>query len=331
MLYGWKGKMLRVDLAEKKIVKESLPEEWMRKYIGCRGINDIILYNEAGPNVHAFDSNNRLIFGTGPLDGTPIGNGRVSIQTKHPSGYIAEGGFGGDWGPELKYAGYDNIVIENKSNKPVYLYINDDEVEVRDATHLWGKDVLETTKAIKSETEIPDIKVACIGPAGENLVARAKVFNEHHAACRGCGTIMGDKKLKAIAVHGTGSVKLSDPVEYLRVYRQIRQILDLKDTADYFVPAWSFMSSLLMLDGFNELGWMQAYNAQRGSLKNALTGEEYIEKYVVKPKGGFCCIFPGGGRRFEVCRCHGRRKRRGVCICCCISGTYLMGCITKNP
>ena len=300
MLYGWKGKILRVDLAEKKVVKEALPEEWMRKYIGCRGINDIILYNEAGPNVHAFDPNNKLIFGTGPLDGTPIGNGRVSIQTKHPSGYIAEGGFGGDWGPELKFAGYDVIVIEKKSNKPVYLYINDDEVEVRDATHLWGKDVLETTKAIKSEAEIPDIKVACIGPAGENLVARAKVFNEHHAGCRGCGTIMGDKKLKAIAVHGTGSVKLSNPVEYLRVYREIRKILDLKDTADYFVPAWSFMSANLMLEGFNELGWMHAYNAQRGSLENALTGEEYIEKYVVKPKGGFCCPFPAGGRRFEV-------------------------------
>ena len=175
MPYGWEKTILRVDLAERKIVKQPLPEEWMRKYMGCRGINDIILYSEVGPDVHAFDSDNKLIFGTGPLDGTPIGMGRVSVQTKQPNGCIAEGGFGGDWGPELKYAGYDHCVIEKKANRPVYLYINGDEVELRDATHLWGKDVLETTKAIKQETGIPEIKVVCIGQAGENLVARAKV------------------------------------------------------------------------------------------------------------------------------------------------------------
>lgn len=300
MPYGWGKTILRVDLAERKIVKQPLPEEWMRKYMGCRGINDIILYSEVGPDVHAFDSDNKLIFGTGPLDGTPIGMGRVSVQTKQPNGCIAEGGFGGDWGPELKYAGYDHCVIEKKANRPVYLYINGDEVELRDATHLWGKDVLETTKAIKQETGIPEIKVVCIGQAGENLVARAKVFYEHHSGGRGCGTIMGDKKLKAIAVRGSGGVKVSDPVEYLRVFREIRNVLDLKDTADIFVPGWSFMSANLMLEGFNEMGWLMAYNAQRGSLKNALTGEEYLQEYVVKPKTGFCCPYPGCGRRFEV-------------------------------
>ncbi|MCG7854063.1 MAG: aldehyde ferredoxin oxidoreductase family protein [Methanosarcinaceae archaeon] len=300
MAYGWTRRLLRVDLTEKTIVKENLPKEWMRKYIGCRGINDIILYSEAGPDVHAFDPENRLIFGTGPLDGTPVGMGRVSIQTKHPEGYICEGGFGGDWGPELKFAGYDHIVIQGKSVKPVYLYINDDEIELRDATHLWGKDVLETTKAIKEEVGIPDIKVACIGQAGENLVARAKVFNKHHSGGRGCGTVMGDKKLKAIAVMGSGSVKISDPHEYLKAFRAIKGVLDLKDASDYFVPGWSFMSANLMLEGFNELGWLHAHNAQKGSLENALKGEEYIEKYVVKPKGGFCCPFPACGRRFEV-------------------------------
>ncbi|MFC1907825.1 aldehyde ferredoxin oxidoreductase family protein [Chloroflexota bacterium] len=300
MTYGWKGKILRVNLSNKRTVEEALPKEWMRKYIGCRGMNDIILYNEAGPHVHAFDAENRLIFGTGPLDGTPIGLGRVSITSKHPEGYIAEGGFGGDWGPELKYAGYDHIVVEGKSEAPVYLYINDGTVEIRDSRHLWGKDVMETTKSIKYETGIPDIKSACIGQAGEKLVARAKVFHEHHSGGRGCGTIMGDKKLKAIAVHGTGGVELSDATEYLRAYREIAKHLDIKDTADYFVPSWSFMSSQQLLDGFNELGWLHAYNAQRGSLENALTGGEYLDKYVVKPKTGFCCLFPACGRRFEV-------------------------------
>ena len=300
MTYGWKGTLLRVDLTQRTTVREKLPEEWMRKYIGCRGINDVILYNESGPEIHAFDPENILIFGTGPLDGTPIGMGRVSIQTKHPEGHICEGGFGGDWGPELKFAGYDHIVVQGKSAKPVYLYINDGKIELRDATHLWGKDVLETTKAIKKEVGAADIKVACIGQAGERLVARAKVFNKHHSGGRGCGTVMGDKKLKAIAVGGSESVKVSNPDEYLRIYRTIRDVLNLKETSDYFVPGWSFMSANLMLEGFNELGWLHAHNAQKGSLENALKGEEYLEKFAVKPKGGFCCPFPACGRRFEV-------------------------------
>jgi len=300
MLYGWKGKILRVDLADRKIVEEDLPDEWRKKYIGCRGINDTILYKEVGPDVDPFSPENKLIFGTGPLDGTPIGLGRVSVQTKHPNRYIGEGGFGGYWGPELKFAGYDFIVIEKKSDEPVYLYINDNEVDFRDAKHLWGKDTRETTKIIKNETGIPDIQVACIGQAGENLVARAKVMHDNHAGGRGCGTIMGDKKLKAIAVRGSGGVKISDPTEYLRIYREIKKMLDLRKANDMFVPAWSFMSANLMLQGFNELGWLMAYNAQRGSLENALTGEEYLQKYVVKPKTGFCCPFPACGRRFEV-------------------------------
>ena len=95
MLYGWKGKILRVDLEEKKVSQEELPEEWKKKYMGCRGINSIILYNEVGPNVHPFSSDNKLIFGTGPLEGIPVGMGRVSVQTKHPNRFIGEGGAGG--------------------------------------------------------------------------------------------------------------------------------------------------------------------------------------------------------------------------------------------
>jgi aldehyde:ferredoxin oxidoreductase len=301
MLYGWKGKILRVDLADRQVVKEDLPEEWMSKYMGCRGINDIILYNEVGPDIDPFSPKNKLIFGTGPLEGTPIGMGRVSVQTKHPKGFISEGGAGGDWAPELKFAGYDFIVLENKSETPVYLFVNDDEVEIRDAKHLWGEDTREKKVMIREETGIPEIKVASIGQAGENLLSDAKViFTQDHAGGRGCGTIMGDKKLAAIAVRGTGGVAVKDPTRFLKAYREVRKLLDLKDTIDVMVPSWAFFSAIMLGPPFIENGWAHVHNAQRGRIENPLRPEEYLLKHVTRPETGFCCPFPACGRRFEV-------------------------------
>lgn len=268
MMYGWKGKILRVDLAKKKIAKENLPEEWTRKYMGCRGINDIILYNEVGPEVDPFSPGNKLIFGTGPLEGTPVGMGRLSIQTKHVRRYIAEGGSGGDWAAELKFAGYDFIIVEKKSETPVYLFINNDEVEIRDAKHLWGIDTKETNVILRNNLGIPDIQVASIGPGGERLVADAKVFfTLDHSGGRGCGTIMGDKNLKAIAVHGTGGVAVKDPIKFLQAYRRIRKLLDLKDTIDVFIPGWAFLGPNVILQPFNEHGWVRDIIAKKEGWK----------------------------------------------------------------
>ncbi|MEM3488689.1 MAG: aldehyde ferredoxin oxidoreductase N-terminal domain-containing protein, partial [Nitrososphaerota archaeon] len=111
-LYGWKGRILRVNLSTGKVSKHDLPKEWMRDYVGCRGINARILFGEVEPGIDSFGPENKLIFGTGPLEGTPIGMGRVSITTRSDRGCVAEGGFGGFWGPELKYAGYDHVVVE---------------------------------------------------------------------------------------------------------------------------------------------------------------------------------------------------------------------------
>ncbi|MBT3254885.1 MAG: aldehyde ferredoxin oxidoreductase family protein [Deltaproteobacteria bacterium] len=301
MSYGWMGKILRVDLANRTITKEELPREWMEQYIGCRGINDIILYQEVGPDVDPFSEDNKLIFGTGPLEGTPIGMGRISIQTKHPNRFIAEGGAGGFWGAQLKFAGYDFIVVEKKSETPVYLMIEDDRVELRDATHLWGKDTRKKYRMLREETGLRDVQVGSIGPAGENLVANAKVqFTLDHSGGKGCGTIMGDKKLAAIAVHGTGRVPVKDGEAFLAAYRQFRRNLHLKDTIDVFVPSWSFNSANMLLELFNENGWVHALNAQKGTAEPMLNDVEYLDKYVTRPHGCFCCPFPGEGRRFEV-------------------------------
>jgi len=303
MGFGWKGKILRVDLTERRALKEDLPEEWTRKYIGGRGINALILYKEVGPGVDPFSQGNKLIFGTGPLEGTPVSMGRVSVQTKHPRGCIGEGGAGGHWAAELKFAGYDFVVIEGRSEVPVYLLIDDDHVEIRDAAHLWGKDTREKDLIIRDETGIQGIQVACIGQAGERLVADAKVvFTLDHTGGRGCGTIMGDKKLAAIAVRGSGGVSVKDPEGFLRSYRRMRKLLDLKEATDPFLPGFAFMSANQLLQVFNENGWLHAYNAQRGSIEDFLSGEEYLAEYITRPETSFCCPLPACGRRFEVRR-----------------------------
>lgn len=143
--------------------------------------------------------------------------------------------------------------------------------------------------------------MASIGPGGERLVADAKVFfTLDHSGGRGCGTIMGDKNLKAIAVHGTGGVAVKDPIKFLQAYRRIRKLLDLKDTIDVFIPGWAFLGPNVILQPFNEHGWAQGYNCQKGRMENSLIGEEYLSKYVTRPETGFCCPFPACGRRFEV-------------------------------
>jgi len=301
MTDGWKGKILRVDLAEGKINTEALPEEWRRAYIGCRGICDILLYREVGPEVNPFSAKNKLILGTGPLEGTPIGMGRVSVQTKHPNRFIGEGGAGGHWGAALKFAGYDFLVIENKAETPSYLFIHDDQVEIRDGKDLWGKDTHEKCALIREKTGISNIQVACIGQAGERKVANAKVvFTLDHTGGRGCGTVMGDKRLAAIAVHGTGSVSLRNPQVFLDAYRRFRKVLNLKNTMDPFLPGYAFMSANQQIHIFNEKGWVHACNAQRGSIEDLITGEDYIAEHVTRPETSFCCPLPACGRRFEL-------------------------------
>lgn len=301
MLKGWKGKILRINLNSKKISKEELPGEWMLKYIGGRGINDIILYNEVGPNIDPFSRKNKLIFSVGPLEGTPIGMGKVSIQTKHPNRFIGEGGSGGHWGSAIKFAGYDVLIIEDKAESPVYILINDDHVEIRDARNLWGLSTREKIDKIQSGTNSYSVQVACIGQAGERLVAHSKIiFTYDHAGCRGCGTIMGDKKLAAIAVHGTGGVSIYDSERFLEYYRKFRKLLDLRETIDPYLPGYAFMSANQVLQNYNENGWLHAYNAQKGSIEGFLNGEEYIADYVTRPETSFCCPLPACGRRFEI-------------------------------
>jgi aldehyde:ferredoxin oxidoreductase len=207
---GWTGKVLRVDLTTGKITKEDMMA--YKDYLGGTGLAYKILWDEVTPETKAWSPENRIIFGVGPLTGTgaPM-SGRVSVTTLWPvtQGELpATGHMGGHWGAELKFSGYDSLIIQGKAEKPVWIYINDDKVEIRDAGRLWGNGIFRTTAEICQEIG-NDAHVAAIGQAGENMVRLSCVMNDRSHSAGGVGSVMGSKNLKAIAVKGSGSLKIA--------------------------------------------------------------------------------------------------------------------------
>jgi len=217
MTIGYIGKILDVNLSVKQVVPVRLEQGVVRDFLGGTGLGIKILYDEVGPDVDPLSLNNVVVIATGPLSGTTApANGRTDAITKSPlTGILGRGNFGGWWGPRLKLAGFEAVVVRGKSDSPVYLWINDDVVELRSAEHLWGKDNWETTDALKKELG-NDISVLSIGQAGENLVKFAcPVADYYHAPGRShVGCVMGAKKLKAIAVRGTGEVPIANPERF---------------------------------------------------------------------------------------------------------------------
>ena len=300
--YGWKGKILRVDLSRSKIIKQELPKEYCRDFIGCRGINSKILYDEVGPNIHPTDPNNLLIWGTGPLDGTPIGMGRYSVTTKGLRMSIAEGGLGGFFSPELKFAGYDFIVVKGKSKNPVYIWIDDENVEIRDASNLWGKTTWETDRIIKEEIGDPDIQICYIGPAAENMVHSAPLISGlTHSGCRsGFGEIMADKKLKAIAVRGSGGIELAKPDRFMELLEELYEYFKPENVMDPWYLTYLTGPPHIYIG--NELGNIPTRNAQQMGFENSkdISGEYFFEKYYKRRRACFGCFLIGQSSWYEV-------------------------------
>jgi len=167
---AWQEKILRVNLTDGTCTSEPLNMDWALDFLGQRGLASKYLAEEVDPKVDPLSPDNKLIFATGPLTGTNAStSSRYMVVTKGPlTGAMTTSNSGGKWGPELKFAGYDLLILTGASPKPVWLWIQDDHVELRDAAHLWGKGVFETEDLLKSETGVPDASVAAIGPAGEN-------------------------------------------------------------------------------------------------------------------------------------------------------------------
>ena len=213
-MYAYAGKILHVDLSAEKVWEEKLSPERVKKLLGGRGVNAALLFELTKPGIDPLGEENVLIFGTGALSGTfAPSSGRMTITAKGPATNLyLKSSVGGHFAPELKFAGYDYLVIRGKARCPVYLWIQGGNVTFCDAIHLWGKDVQETEELIQEELKEGRVEIACIGPAGENLVKFAAIMVGHNSAGRGgLGAVLGAKKLKAIAVQGHRPVEIARP------------------------------------------------------------------------------------------------------------------------
>jgi len=212
--YGYLGRILRVNLSKDKLSIEYPDEIFYRRYLGGEGFVAYYLLKELKPGIDPLGPENKLIFAAGPVTGVPIaGNSRNSIGAKSPlTGGFGESEVGGYWGAELKHAGFDAVIIEGKASSPVYLWIHDGEAEIRDASHIWGLETGDAQRVIREELNDNLVRVALIGPGGENLVRYACVMVDlKDAAGRtGMGAVMGSKNLKAVAVRGSGRIEVSD-------------------------------------------------------------------------------------------------------------------------
>ncbi len=238
MRYAETGFDLEIDLTRGNIERVQTDPELTRLYLGGQGAAAEILWERVPPEVEPFSPDNLLIFSAGLLAATPVpGANRTCVSSISPqSNLYVDSGFEGFFGPELKHAGYDKIVIRGKSSGLVYLWIHDDQVEIRDASHLRGKSPQETAALIQRELKDPKLQVAAIGIAGENKVCQASIEHANTSASRGVGVIMGDKGLKAIAVRGTKDLNIAQPAELFEIcIRQYREIYDNPSCGDVFL------------------------------------------------------------------------------------------------
>ena len=237
MSYGWTGFSLEVDLTNGRIEKRVRSAEFEASFLGGKGANAKLFWDRVPPDTPSFSPENLLIFGSGMLTGTfaPAAN-RAAVTTISPVTHLLTyASIGGFWAAELRYAGYDDIVISGKSPHPVYLWIQNDHVEIRDAHGLWGKDTLETRRLLRKAVHNDRAQVLCIGPAGENKVNMASIEHDYGASASrsGVGAVMGDKKLKAIVVQGTGDIHLARPADFhaacLRILQRIGKLREFVD------------------------------------------------------------------------------------------------------
>jgi len=231
MRYAETGFNLEIDLSIGSIERVETDPRLTKLHLGGLGTNAKILWDRVPPEVEPFSPDNLLIFSTGLLCGTPApGCNRTIVSTFSPQTLLmAYSMMGGFWAPELKYAGYDKVIIRGKSPNLVYLWINDDKVEIRDASHLQGKGTTETTGLIRQELNEPKAQVAAIGLAGENRVYFASIEQGRSSASRGgIGAVMGDKGLKAIAVHGTKDVNIARPDEFMGLCNEVLEYIQFR-------------------------------------------------------------------------------------------------------
>ncbi|MCK5767705.1 MAG: aldehyde ferredoxin oxidoreductase family protein [Candidatus Atribacteria bacterium] len=291
MSYGYTGNILHINLSTKEIWVEHPEETFYRTYWGGRALALYYMLKYIKPKTDPLSPDNLLIFAPSVITGTPApAIPRYTVCAKSPlTGAEGEAEAGGWWGSELKKAGFDAIIIKGASSDPVYLYIKDGKIEIKDATSLWGKETAVVQQLIREELKDNRIRVAQIGPAGENLVRFANIVNElkHFNGRNGLGAVMGSKKLKAIAVRGTQPIKLYNKEKIKEVTKQITsRIMDnplSRSLRELGTPA--------TVRSFYETGCLPSYNWTTGYFKEGenLTAETYNKTILKKIEGCFAC------------------------------------------
>jgi aldehyde:ferredoxin oxidoreductase len=304
--YGWTGRHIRVDLTNSDVqVVEDNPDV-MKNYLGARGLGIKYMMDEIDPKIDAFEPQNRFVIATGPLTCMPPAGNRTYFVTKSPlTGGIANAGVGGYFGSELKFAGFDFIIIQGKAGRPVYLWINNDKIELRGAEHIWGKGTEESEELLIAETD-PMAHIAAIGPAGENLVRLANVITGGVTGARaagrgGVGAVMGSKNLKAVVARGTGGLKLADMAGFKQ---HVGKALDFwNNPTESCVKVLADHGTIGVVSFTNDLGILPTRNFQTGVFEGAdkISGETFAEKYSVRgatpSKACFAC--PAGCARLS--------------------------------
>jgi len=300
---GYIGQLLRVNLNNKGISKEELREDLAREFVGGVGLSARILYEELPPGIDPLGPENKLVMMTGPVNGTMIpAASRSSFCAKSPyTKSFFHSIFGGFLGPELKFAGYDGLIVEGQADRPVYIWIDDDRVEIRDASHLWGKDPFTAEDTLRKEIGDEEIHIATIGLAGEEKAPYAMILCDIRASGRGgMGAVMGSKNLKAIAIRGTGGVTVPN---MLQVYNTAVRINKLFVT-NPAVQGLSGYGTPRNVAAMNEGGILPTRNWQTETFKGMknITGEAMREQVVKGHRACFACsinctkysVVPGG-------------------------------------
>lgn len=285
---GYAGKILRIDLSNGDLDIRNLPEKVCREYIGGKGFGAKILFEQMDPKTNPYDPANLLIFATGPVTGTTLsGAAKFCAIFKSPlTGIWGESQCGGYFAPQLKYAGYDMIIIQGASKTPVYLTIEDESINLRNATHLWEKDTFETEEIVKKDHG-KKFQVLSIGPAGENLVRYACINHDkgrQFGRC-GAGAVMGSKRLKALAVKGSGNVEISKQAQFEEFRKELNEkIRDrLKSIMEYGTPS--------MMVYTNTTGTLPTRNWTEGEFEGfeEINAETMKRKLVKRSKACFAC------------------------------------------
>ena len=306
-LYGYAGKVLRIDLTMEKTRISKLEKNLILNFLGGRGFNSKRLYDEVKPGIDPLNPQNKLYFATGPLVGTMFPTAsRFNVSAKSPlTNILGDSNAGGHFAPELKFAGYDQVILEGRSKKPVYITIDDGDIEFRDASHLIGKDVYETDDLIKADLADRRVQIAIVGPAAENKVRYAGIYvNLMRAAGRtGMGTVMASKGVKALAIRGTGSIEVADPDAFERLVEEIE--VEIYNHEQYWPRRKMGTTRILMMA--NAAGFLPTRHYTSGVFEHAekVSGERLAKEYNVKTRGCFACTIPCS--RFYVIK-HGEFK-----------------------